>query len=74
MTFEYQLLGRLQQDCEYFLGYGDRKEKHLWAGNAKEQIIKMRELYNFLIPHGEIEWISLDDIENYEKKMLTPRQ
>ena len=30
-TFRYQLLGRMQQDCEYWLGYGGRNDNRLWA-------------------------------------------
>ena len=70
MNFEYQLLARLQQDCEYFLGFGDRKEKHLWALSVVGQIAKMKELYNLLIPLGEIEWINLEEILDFEKRML----
>lgn len=44
----YFLLSRLKADCEYFLGAGGRAEKHLWAGNVREQIAKMRELYDAL--------------------------
>ena len=32
------ILDRLKQDCEYFLGNGNGYEKHLWAGNIKDQI------------------------------------
>jgi len=70
MNFEYQLLARLQQDCEYFLGFGGRKEKHLWALSVVDQIAKMKELYNLLIPLGEIEWINLEEILDFEKRML----
>ena len=42
---EYRLLDRLCADCEYFLGEGQRAEKHLWAGSVEAQIAKMRELY-----------------------------
>ena len=34
-TFRYQLLGRMQQDCEYWLGYGGRNDKKLWALEKK---------------------------------------
>ena len=70
--FNYMLLARLQQDCEYFLGYGNGYEPHLWAGNVEDQIAKMKELYNKLpeIP----EWLSMEDIENYEKEMSEKRQ
>ena len=63
----YMLLGRLQADCEYFLGNGNRKEKHLWAGNVNEQILKMKEIYSSL--DEKPEWIGMSEIESYEKKM-----
>lgn len=63
----YMLLSRLKSDCEYYLGYGNRCEKHLWAGNVKDQITKMKELWNELPEKPE--WLSYDDIEEYEKQM-----
>ena len=65
--YDYMLLDRLRQDCEYFLGNGNRSEKHLWAGNVNDQIAKMKELYNKLPEKPE--WLSMEDIENYEKEM-----
>ena len=65
--YDYMLLDRLKQDCEYFLGNGNRAEKHLWAGNVNDQIAKMKELYNKLPEKPE--WLSMEDIENYEKEM-----
>jgi hypothetical protein len=68
-SFDYMLLGRLQQDCDYFLNFGSRSEKHLWAGNVPDQIAKMREIYNTLPVKPE--WITLDKIAEYETAMLT---
>lgn len=65
--YNYMLLDRLKQDCEYYLGNGNRAEKHLWAGNVDGQIAKMKELYNKLPKKPE--WLSMKDIENYEKEM-----
>lgn len=65
--FKYQLLDRLKSDCEYFLKAGNRAEKHLWAGNVDDQIAKMKELWNSL--EEKPEWLSMEDIENYEKEM-----
>lgn len=65
--YNYMLLSRLKQDCDYFLGNGNRAEKHLWAGNVDGQIAKMKELYNKLPEKPE--WLSMEDIENYEKEM-----
>lgn len=67
--FRYMLLDRLKQDCNYYLGYGNRQEKYLWAGNVKEQISKMKELYNSFAEDEKPEWLSMKDIEDYENKM-----
>lgn len=65
---DYQLLGRLQQDCNYYLGHGQRAAKHLWAQNEAEQIKAMRELYAALPEKPE--WISSEDIDRYEAEMV----
>lgn len=65
--FEYQLLDRLRTDCEYFLGNGNRAERHLWAGNVDGQIAKMRELYD-LLPEKP-EWLTEQEIDSYERRM-----
>lgn len=64
---EYRLLGRLKADCDYFLGTGGRAEKHLWAGNVREQIAKMRELY-IALPEKP-EWLTPEDIDRYAQRM-----
>lgn len=66
----YFLLSRLKADCEYFLGAGGRAEKHLWAGNVREQIAKMRELYDALPEKPE--WLTQEDIERYAQRMEPP--
>jgi hypothetical protein len=71
-SFSYQLLSRLQSDCEYFLGAGQGHEKHLWAGNVKNQIAKMWELYN-AVPEKP-NWLTAQDIERYEKQMAGVEQ
>jgi len=70
-VFDYQLLARLQQDCEYYLGAGARNKKHLWALDEASQIQKMRALYAGLPEKPE--WITLEDIEEYEAAMLRPQ-
>ena len=67
---EYRLLGRLKADCDYFLGAGGRAEKHLWAGNVREQIAKMRELYAALPEKPE--WLTPEDIDRYAQRMEPP--
>lgn len=66
-TFRYMMLDRLKTDCNYFLGNGNRNEKHLWAGDVDKQIKLMKDLYNSF--EEKPEWISMEDIENFEKQM-----
>ena len=63
----YQLLDRLRADCEYFLGAGNRAEKHLWAGSVYAQIVKMRELYDALPQKPE--WLTEKMIDDYADRM-----
>jgi hypothetical protein len=69
MEFNYMMLGRLQSDCEYFLGNGNGYVKCLYYGNVEEHISAMKKLWNdFDI---KPEWLSFEEIENYEKQMLS---
>lgn len=69
--FNYMLLSRLQSDCNYYLGNGNRYSPHLWAGNEKEQIEKMKELYNSFSDDKKPEWLTWEQILQYEKKMVS---
>ena len=68
----YQLLDRLRADCEYFLGAGNRAEKHLWAGSVYAQIVKMRELYDTLPQKPE--WLTEEMIDDYADRMAPQYQ
>lgn len=67
----YMLLSRLESDCKYYLGNGNRNEKVLWAGSVDKQIAKMKELWNNFPDDMKPEWLSMEDIENYEREMKT---
>lgn len=66
---DYMLLGRLVSDCKYFLGNGNGYEGNLWAGSVEKQIKTMKALYNKLPKDKKPEWLTMDDINNYEKEM-----
>lgn len=68
--FRYQLLSRLQSDCNYYLGNGNRSKNHLWAENEKEQIETMKELWKSFSDTGKPEWLTWDDILKYESEMI----
>ena len=65
--FNYMLLDRLRSDCNYYLGYGGRCAKQLWAGGEQKQIDKMRELYDLLPVKPE--WLTKEQINEYAEKM-----
>lgn len=68
--FNYMMLGRLKSDCEYFLNYGARNIKSLYYDSVEDHISKMKKLWN-LFPEGtKPEWLSYEDIENYEFQMI----
>jgi hypothetical protein len=69
-TFRYQLLSRLQSDCNYYLGNGNRSKRVLWAGDETEQIITMKQLWNSFSHDDKPEWLTWDEILNYENKMI----
>ena len=69
---DYRLLDRLRADCEYFLGAGNRAEKHLWAGSVYAQIVKMWELYDALPQKPE--WLTKEAIDDYADRMAPQYQ
>lgn len=69
VEFNYMMLDRMRTDCDYFLSYGNRDSKFLWAGNAEDQIGYMKALWNSFDNDCKPEWLSMEDILNYEKQM-----
>lgn len=69
--FRYMLLDRMKMDCVYFLGYGGRYVKYLWAGDVARQISYMRAIHNSFPDDGKPEWLTLEDIDCLESEMRT---
>lgn len=69
-TLKYMLLDRMRQDCEYYLGNGNRMKKYLWGNDEKEHIEDMKALLNSLPESEKPEWLSMEQIEEYERKMI----
>ena len=65
---QYALLNRLQRDCEYFLGHRNRFVGHLYYDSVEKHIEEMKKLWNCL--RLKPEWLSMQEIEEYENKML----
>ena len=69
-SYKYMLLDRMKMDCNYYLGNGNRLKKHLWAGEEKEHIENMKALWNSFPEDGKPEWLTMEQIENYEKQII----
>ena len=68
-SFRYQLLDRMRGDCSYYLGYGNKSAKHLWALNVTEQIAFMKALWHSFSEFQKPEWLTLPQIIEFEKQM-----
>lgn len=68
--FRYGLLGRMQRDCEYYLGNGGRHAKHLWSLSEVDQIENMKLLWESFGEDAKPEWLTWDEILAYEREMV----
>ena len=59
LQFRYQMLDRMKQDCEYFLGHG----------NVADHIEYMKALWWSFPESGKPEWLTLEEIKDYERRM-----
>lgn len=67
--FRYMMLDRLRQDCNYYLGYGNRNPNNLWADNEQDQIDNMKAIWLTFPEEDTPEWLTWEDLENYAKRM-----
>lgn len=71
--FRYMLLARLQSDCEYYLGFGNRSTGRLWAGDEARQIEWMTRLYDSFPEDEKPRWLTREKIAEYANRMLADR-
>ena len=69
--FNYMMLDRLRSDCDYYLGYGYKNKNSLWAKDEQEHIDEMKKLYNSFPDDKKPEWLSWEQILQYEKLMIS---
>jgi hypothetical protein len=68
--FNYMMLDRLRSDCDYYLGYGNRCKSRLYYHDEQQHIDHMKELYNGFHEDQKPEWLTWEQILNYEKLMV----
>lgn len=69
--FQYRMLSRLQSDCDYFLGYGDRSLRILYKNDPKAHINYMKELWNGFPENEKPQWLTWEQLLAYEKAICT---
>ena len=68
--FDYMMLGRLQNDVEYYLGHGARSPRVLYYRDSpKEHIEAMKEIWNRLPTKPE--WLPKEKLDFYEMQLLS---
>ena len=67
---DYMMLGRLQSDCKYFLGYGNGYEGHLYYKEINKHCDEMKKLYDSFSSEEKPDWIIPEQIEKYRADML----
>lgn len=65
--FRYMLLSRLQSDCKYYLDFGNRNPRCLWAGDEAEQIEFMIKLHDSFMEDEKPMWLTMEQIKEYSK-------
>ena len=55
--FQYMMLSRMQSDCEYYLGYGNRSPRIL-SNNPQSHINRMKELWLGFPNNEKPEWLT----------------
>ena len=71
-SIKYQFLSRMKIECKYITGsFGPkhRIEDNLWADNVCNQIDNMKALWNSFSDEGKPEWLSMEQIDKYEKQL-----
>ena len=71
-TFDYSFLSRLKSDCKYVIDHQISNPRwSLWGITVEKHIEEMRKVYNSFPDDKKPQWITMDDIDNYEKTMLS---
>ena len=69
IAFRYKLLSRMQQDCEYYLGNGNKNPNNLWGITVDNHIDSMKYIWNSFSEDEKPEWLTMEQINEYALKM-----
>ena len=71
--FRYKMLSRIESDCQYYLEFENNSANCLWAKNENDQIEIMKALYKSFYEWEKPDWITMEQIKEYEMKMLNTK-
>lgn len=66
---QYGMLDRLRSDCDYYLGYGRRNPDFLYEKSEEAHIETMKNIWKSFPQEGKPEWLTWEQVLEYEKKM-----
>ena len=66
---KYMFLDRMRSDCNYYLGNGHRQDKYLYGSSVENIITYMKALWNSFTQDEKPEWLTMEQIEAFEKEM-----
>ncbi len=69
-SFNYQMLDRLRMDCNTHLDTESRYARRLTENQKKNTIEEMKNLWNNLPADKKPEWLTFEQILEYEKAMI----
>lgn len=72
--FQYMMLGRLQNDCDYYLGYGKSLLATRSAEEKQAHIESMKDLWNSFSVEEKPVWLTWEQILEYEEKMCKEQE
>lgn len=72
--FQYMMLGRLQSDCDYYLGHGNRDPSKLWDKDEKDHLEHMKTVWNSFSEEEKPQWLTWEQLKEYEKEMLRRKE
>ena len=67
LEFRYQMLGRFQQDADYY--FRNPHPKYLWALDPIEHADNMVALYNTFSKEEKPKWLTDKQLKNYVNKL-----
>ena len=68
---DYMMLDMMRSRCDYYLGHGNRNPKNLSCDTVAEHITAMKKMWNDLPEDGKPEWLTWEQILEYERRMMS---